>query len=52
MHEETVKKNEKAFNKVYDSWKELAKEIRKTLKNFCSTEDLDTRLKEIKAKEA
>ncbi|CAH2221136.1 Hypothetical predicted protein [Pelobates cultripes] len=52
MHEETVKKNEKAFNKAYNSWKELAKEIRMKLKNFCSTEDLDTKLKEIKAKEA
>ncbi|XP_040191273.1 uncharacterized protein LOC120924392 [Rana temporaria] len=52
MHEETVKKNEKAFNKVCHSWKELAKECRTKLKYFCSTEDLNTRLKEIKAKEA
>ncbi|CAH2277109.1 Hypothetical predicted protein [Pelobates cultripes] len=50
MHEETAKKNEKAFTKAYDSWKELAKELRTKLKTFCSTEDLDTRLKRSKPK--
>ncbi|XP_041845165.1 uncharacterized protein LOC121642470 [Melanotaenia boesemani] len=52
MHEQTTKKNEKTFNKAYDSWKGQAKEIRTKLKTLCSAEDLQTKLKDIKAQEA
>lgn len=41
MREEQAKKHIKAFLKSYDSWKRIAKECRKRLKQFCSKEDLD-----------
>ena len=41
MRNQESKKHEKAFNMAYDSWKQLAKETRSTLKTFCSGEDLD-----------
>lgn len=50
LHEQEAKKNEKAFNKVYDSWRHTAKEIRVRLKMFCSPEDLDVIQSNIKSK--
>nr|XP_043906906.1 uncharacterized protein LOC122785246 [Solea senegalensis] len=50
LHEQEAKKNEKAFNKTYDSWKQAAKEIRLRLKAFCSVEDLDKTQTDIKVK--
>lgn len=41
MREEQAKKHVRAFLKSYDSWKGIAKECRKSLKQFCSKEDLD-----------
>lgn len=34
LHEQEVKKIEKAFNKAYDSWKQTAKEIRAKMNTF------------------
>lgn len=50
LHEQEAKKNEKAFSKVYDSWRHTAKEIRMRLKSFCSSEDLDVIKSNIKSK--
>lgn len=50
LHEQEAKKNERAFNKVYDSWKKTAKEIRTRLKTFCSAEDLEGSQRNIKSK--
>ena len=50
MQEQEAKKNEKAFKKAYDSWKQLARETRVKLKALCSPEDLDTIERDIKAK--
>lgn len=50
LHEQEAAKNEKAFNKVYDSWRHTAKEIRARLKTFCSPEDLDAIQCDIKSK--
>lgn len=41
MRGEQAKRHVKAFLKSYDSWKGIAKECRKSLKQFCSKEDLD-----------
>lgn len=41
MHDQEAKKHEKAFNKSYDSWKQIARESRTILKTFCSQDDLD-----------
>jgi len=41
LHDQEAKRNEKAFNKAYDSWKNSAKEFRVKLKAFCLSEDLD-----------
>lgn len=41
MREENAKRHVKAFLKAYESWKQIAKECRKSLKQFCSKEDLD-----------
>ncbi|KAK0152254.1 hypothetical protein N1851_006383 [Merluccius polli] len=41
VREEQAKRHVKAFLKSYDSWKSIAKECRKSLKQFCSQEDLD-----------
>lgn len=51
MHDQEAKKNEKAFNKAYNSWKEKAREARTTLKSFCSQEDLDYIETEIQARQ-
>lgn len=45
------RKTKKAFNKVYDSWRHTAKEIRVRLKTFCSLEDLDMIQSNIKSKD-
>lgn len=41
MREEQAKKHIKAFLKSYENWKGIAKECRKSLKQFCSKENLD-----------
>ncbi|KAL0147052.1 hypothetical protein M9458_057576 [Cirrhinus mrigala] len=41
MREQEAKKQEKAFYKGYNSWKERAKETRSRLKMFCSRENLE-----------
>lgn len=52
MHEQEAKKNERAFNKAYDTWKESANEIRTKLKAFCSPEVLNSASHDIKNKHA
>ncbi|XP_068074145.1 uncharacterized protein [Danio rerio] len=41
MREQEAKRQEKAFHKAYNSWKETAKDCRSTLKMFCSRENLE-----------
>uniref|UniRef100_A0A3B5MSK0 Uncharacterized protein n=1 Tax=Xiphophorus couchianus TaxID=32473 RepID=A0A3B5MSK0_9TELE len=52
MHEQDAKKHERAFNRVYDSWKESAIKIRTKLKAFCSPEDLNSASHDIRDKHA
>lgn len=52
MQEYEAKKNEKAFNKAYDTWKKAAKEIRTKLKTFCSPEELNNASHDIRDKHA
>ncbi|KAL1258159.1 hypothetical protein QQF64_011403 [Cirrhinus molitorella] len=52
LHEQEARRNEKAFNKAYDSWKHSAKEVRVKTKVFCSAEDLDKIQLTIKSKQA
>ncbi|KAG1944948.1 hypothetical protein F2P79_014429 [Pimephales promelas] len=52
LHDQEAKRNEKAFNKAYDSWKNSAKEFRVKLKAFCLSEDLDKIQTNIKSKQA
>ncbi|XP_067276268.1 uncharacterized protein [Pseudorasbora parva] len=52
LHEQEAKRNAKAFNKAYDSWKLTAKEVRVKLKAFCSSEDLEKIQTNIKSKQA
>lgn len=49
MHEQEAKKHEKTFSKAYEIWKESAKEIRKQLKGFCSSEELNIASHHIRA---
>lgn len=50
MHDQEAKKHEKAFSKAYNSWKEMAREARTTLKSFCSQEDLNQTQQDIRAR--
>ena len=50
MHDQDIKKREKAFIKAYDSWKLAARETRTKLKTLCSLEDLDKLKQDIEAK--
>ncbi|KAI7806542.1 hypothetical protein IRJ41_007791 [Triplophysa rosa] len=50
MQSQRAKKNEKAFYKAYDSWKQTAKETRSKLKILCSHEDLDSLQRHIQCK--
>ncbi|KAL1280039.1 hypothetical protein QQF64_014639 [Cirrhinus molitorella] len=52
LHEQEARRNEKAFNKAYDTWKHSAKEVRVKMKVFCSAEDLDKIQLTIKSKQA
>lgn len=49
LHEQQAKKNENKFNKVYESWKRAAKEIRSKLKTCCSPENLNNAKSAIKS---
>ena len=49
MHDQEAKKHEKAFSKAYNSWKEIAKAARTTLKSFCPQELLDQTIQDTKA---
>lgn len=50
MHDQDTKKQEKTFNKAYDSWKLVARETRTKLKVLCSLEDLNKLHEDIQAK--
>lgn len=50
MRKHEAKKQEKAFNKAYGSWKQTAKESRSRLKTFCSREELDKIQQEIQSR--
>ncbi|XP_073718035.1 uncharacterized protein [Misgurnus anguillicaudatus] len=52
LREQEAMKNERTFNKAYDAWKHVAKEVRTKLKVFCSAEDLDRIQTEVKSKQA
>lgn len=49
MREQEAKKQEKAFYKAYNYWKESAKESRSRLKLFCSRENLEGIQKDIQS---
>lgn len=50
MHKQETQKQEKAFNKAYDSWKQTARETRSKLKALCTYEELEHILKDIQTK--
>ncbi|XP_024119479.1 uncharacterized protein LOC112140697 [Oryzias melastigma] len=50
IQEQGAKKHEKAFNKAYETWKELARDIRAGLKGFYSSEELNAASHDIRAK--
>lgn len=41
MHKQETRKQAKAFNKAYDSWKQTAKETRSKLKALCTHKELE-----------
>ncbi len=51
MHEQEAKRHEKAFNKAYDFWKQMAKEVRSKLKALCTFEELEQILKDIQTRQ-
>ncbi len=51
MHEQEAKRHEKAFNKAYDFWKQMAKEVRSKLKALCTCEELEQILKDIQTRQ-